>query len=297
MKISVVMATYNGEKYLDRQIQSILTQTLQPDEIIVCDDASTDGTVAILERYRQQGKLTYLVNDNRLGFIGNFKKAVALANATNYVALCDQDDEWLPNKLEISAALLEKINDDEVPCLVYTDLALVDQDEKALNNSFQNELGQDKYKHNLQTLLFGNFVTGCTTIMNPKLKRFFEEIPDDARFHDEWMALIAFTFGKAEGIALPLVRHLKHENNASIKPGTKPRNRYRSTFNQLITALKGKDDFLCEQIKMVQRFYNKYAIEMKPGIKSIFEQFLTLQHRSYFIKKLAYRRTVRKYRI
>jgi glycosyltransferase involved in cell wall biosynthesis len=155
MKVSVVMATCNGEKYLDLQIQSILKQTLKPDEIIVCDDVSTDGTVAILEKYRQQGQLIYVVNNYRLGFVDNFKKAVGLAATTNYVSLCDQDDEWLPDKLERSVALLEKINDNKIPCLVYSDLMLIDQNGKILNHSFRNELGQDKYQHNLETLLFG----------------------------------------------------------------------------------------------------------------------------------------------
>ena len=107
MKISVVMATYNGEKYLDQQIRSILNQTCKPDEFIVCDDNSSDGTITILEKYRQLSQLSYVVNTSRLGVINNFVKAVSLAAAGNYISLADQDDEWMPDKLEKCAALLK----------------------------------------------------------------------------------------------------------------------------------------------------------------------------------------------
>lgn len=297
MKVSVVMATYNGEKYLEQQIQSILTQTLKPDEIIVCDDVSTDGTIAILKKYQQQGQLTYVVNDHRLGFIDNFKKAVALAADTNYVSLSDQDDEWLPDKLERSVALLQKIDNSKIPCLVYTDLMWIDQDQKILNSSFLNVVGQDKYQHNLQTLLFGNLVTGCTTLMNPALKRLFAEIPNDIYFHDAWMALMAFTFGRAECVKLPLVKYRKHENNVSISADAKTRNRYRSMMNEILKYLKGKDDFLAIQLETAHKFYDRYYIEMTPVIRQHFEQFLTLEHKNYFFKKLAYRRVVKKFRI
>src|SRR6476469_5550437 len=98
--ISVAIATYNGELYLEEQLDSILSQTLKPAEIIVCDDLSTDGTQTILEKYQQKGHLRFFVNDKRLGFVGNFKRAVSLTQPNHYVALSDQDDVWLPQKIE-----------------------------------------------------------------------------------------------------------------------------------------------------------------------------------------------------
>src|ERR1700761_6388216 len=111
------MATYNGQRYLEQQILSILNQTLKPDEFIVCDDGSTDGTIAILEKFAQQNKLRYIINDRQLGLVANFKKAVSLANNESYIALSDQDDVWLPEKLEKSVALLQQIDEPEVPCM------------------------------------------------------------------------------------------------------------------------------------------------------------------------------------
>jgi glycosyltransferase involved in cell wall biosynthesis len=296
MKISVVMATYNGERYLEQQLQSILNQTLKPAEIIVCDDVSTDGTVAILEKYKQKGKLTYVVNNHQLGLIDNFKKAVSLATEGNYVALSDQDDEWLPEKLAQSAALLQKIEDSELPCMIYTDLMLVDENDKVLNPSFRSELGQGKYQHNLETLVFGNFVNGCTMLMNPALTKLFADIPNNARLnHDGWIALSAFTFGKAESIPTPQVRYRKHDNNLSIAADTKPRNRFRSLMNEIIEAIKGNQDFLSPQFETVSRFYDLYQNKITDDKQQVFERFLNLKHKPYLFKKLAFGKIVRKF--
>jgi len=297
MKISVIMTTYNGEKYLEQQIISILNQTLKPTQFVVCDDGSTDNTIAILEKYKQQQQLDYIVNSNRLGLIDNFKKAVSLATTDNCIALSDQDDEWIPDKLEKSAALLTTIDSTQYPCMVYTDLLFVDENENILNNSFRNELGQDKYEHNLQTLLFGNFVNGCTVLMNPALSKLFADIPNNVRLnHDGWMALAAFTFGKGVNIDEPLVRYRKHNSNLSIAAGTKPRNRYISTIYQLIDAIKGKDSFLEPQFETVKRFYNKYASEMPAEKKQYFEAFLKLEGKSYIYKKIAFRKIINEFK-
>lgn len=291
------MATYNGEKYLEQQIQSILNQSLPPSEFIVCDDCSTDGTVAILEKYAQQHKLRYVVNDHQLGLVANFKKAVALADDANYIALSDQDDEWLVDKLEKSAALMQQIDDPQIPCMVYTDLILVNQHDEVLNPSFRNERGQHHYQHNLETLFFSNFVNGCASLINPELKRRFAEIPDDVLLnHDVWMALTALTFGKAEYLPLPLVKYRKHENNVSISGNVKPKNKYRSAFKELLVSVKGKKDYLSAEFITTRRFYNRFSNDMTANKKQAFKNFLALQQKPYIIKKLAYRNTLKKYK-
>lgn len=294
MKVSVVMCTYNGERYLEQQIQSILGQTLQPDEFIVCDDCSTDGTVAILERYQQEGKLTYQINAQQLGLINNFKKAVSWSAAGNHVALSDQDDIWMTDKLEKSVALLQTMNQ-TLPCFVHSDLILVDEQEKVLNNSFRNELGQDKFQHNLESLLFGNFVTGCTVVMNAELKTYFETIPQGIKYHDGWLALAAFTFGQVAEITEPLIRYRKHGSNLSIAAGTKPRNRYQSVVDQLIKAIKGKDDFLLLQLETAERFYTSYQAQMSIEKKAHYQRFLALSGKSYLSKKLAFGKMARNF--
>lgn len=294
MRISVVIATYNGEKYLDQQIQSVLGQTLKPDEIIVCDDCSTDGTVSILEKYRQQGQLNYFVNASNLGVIENFKKGVSLARPGNYIALCDQDDEWMPDKLERSAALLKTFDEPEIPCMVYSDLCLVNEDMSVLNPSLWNEVGQqERYRHNLQTLLFNQFVNGCTTIMNPALRALFDTIPNNVRFHhDDWIAVAAFAFGRVESISEPTVLYRKHSNNVTIRADLKPRNRYRALMQQLLKAIAGNDDFLSIRFELAKLFYTRFANRMTDDVKQYFERFIALEKQPYFKKKLAFRNTI-----
>ncbi|MCX2481822.1 glycosyltransferase family 2 protein [Pedobacter sp. MC2016-15] len=290
-KISVVMTTYNGERFLREQMESILSQTLQPDEIIVCDDRSSDGTVAILEQYKHIKGFSYVVNEQQLGLIRNYKKAVSLAAKDNFVALSDQDDIWLADKLMRSAELLTKL-DPLLPCMVHTDLIWVDEQQNILNPSFQNERRQSNYQHNLQTLLFANFATGCTILMNPLLRQFFAEIPDNIKFHDAWLALAAFTFGQVGEITEPTIKYRRHGSNLSFTSTTKRYNRYRQIWNEMLTSLKGDDSFLSLQFGTARQFYDQYNKQMNSDIKYLFEKFMKLEHRSYISKKIAYRKAV-----
>jgi glycosyltransferase involved in cell wall biosynthesis len=294
MKISVVMTTYNGAKFLNEQINSILSQTVVPDQIIVCDDCSVDGTVAILEQYKDIKGFSYVVNEKQLGLIRNYKKAVSMAARDNYVALCDQDDIWLPDKLFRSANLLDKLNP-SLPCMVHTDLIWIDEQQNVLNPSFQNQRGQSDYQHNLQTLLYANFVTGCTIMMNPLLRGYFEEMPDDIKFHDAWIALAASCFGMVGEIAEPTVKYRRHGNNLSINTDKKPRNRYTYILHEVWKSFSGKDDFLDLQLRTARHFYHQYREFMTSEISGYFTNFLNLEHSSYFQKKIAYRKTVKKF--
>jgi glycosyltransferase involved in cell wall biosynthesis len=295
MKISVAMTTYNGELYLRQQLDSILAQTLKPAEIVICDDGSSDGTISILKEYQQHGDIKLLVNEERLGVIRNFKKAVSITAPSNYVALSDQDDIWLPEKLSTLAALLIKM-DQNHPALVHSDLVLIDSNNEVLNPSFKNEQGQGGYEENLQTLFFRNFVTGCTVLMNPKLKQMFQDIPNGISFHDEWLALLAFTFGNVDVVNAPTVLYRKHDSNVSIAPNTKPRNRYKAVVQQIIKSFLNKDDFIAEQFVTVKTFYNQYMNQIDLLKRSYFEEFLKLENKSYLIKKIAFRQVVNKFR-
>ena len=287
--ISVAMATYNGGKYLAEQLDSILSQTLIPVEIIVCDDQSTDDTSEILENYSSKGILKYYINDQRLGFIGNFKKAVSLCNPGNYVALSDQDDIWLPSKLSLAAQYINNIDETDSPAMVYSDLILVDQNKNLINPSFRAELGQGGYIYCLETLFFGCFVNGCTMLMNPAMRSYFSTIPDQGALnHDTWMSMIAYTFGKADIVPEPQVYYRSHANNATEVGDFKRKGRLNRLFAEIIHSFK-KNDLFEDQISFASEFYNTFQDKLSAEQKALFVRFINLTGKSWLEKKIALR--------
>jgi glycosyltransferase involved in cell wall biosynthesis len=285
--ISVVMATYNGALFLEEQIESILAQSLPPVEIIVCDDQSTDSTVQILQKYAEHCCLTFSVNNTKLGVVANFKKAVSLASKENYIALSDQDDIWLPEKLEKSMMALKKIEEANLPALVYSDLVLVDHNNQLLQKSFATFLGNNKYQHCLETLLFGNFVTGCTVLMNPIMRNYFSDIPIHKNInHDSWMALIGYSFGKANALTEKPIRYRKHSENVTIA-NIKKTNRFIRIMNHLKYSLQ-TNHFLEEELVLVRYFFEKYEKQLSHKDANIMLQFLSLTNGSYLKKKMAF---------
>jgi|GEM_PF-1539480 len=285
--IAVLMATYNGALYLSEQIDSILSQSLPPTIIIVSDDGSEDGTHTILEKYAAEGHITFIKNDIRRGVVGNFIHCITQLPAGFYFALSDQDDIWHPNKLEECFSALQKIEQQDQPCMVYSDLCLMDAQKNTINKSFRNELGHHKYKHSLETLLFGNFVLGCTTLCNYALKDYIIGMPIHRSYnHDAWMALVSYTFGKSFSIDKALLDYRQHDNNVTIRTHSKKtvKNRYIKHVKQLFT----KNDFLEDRFTIVDLFYSHYKTSLPAQKRIQFEDFLELKNKSYLAKKIAF---------
>ncbi len=291
------MATYNGEPYLEEQLRSILAQTILPGAIIVCDDRSTDGTVGILEKFRRQFPiLQYFVNDGNLGVIRNFKKAVSLATGNGYIALADQDDSWHPDKLEKLYGKLASIDDQEIPALVYSDLRVVDEQMQVLNNSFWNELGQDWYRHCFQTLLVGNFVTGCTILMNQPMRSVFADMPAEVTMHDAWISLVAFSFGKALVVNEALVDYRRHAHNLAFVNDRRRKNILQKMAAQLKLILL-PNDYLVKQLSMVELFNQMYGSRLNEVQSQYVTDFLELKGKSYLVKRMLLRTFFKDHRI
>jgi len=286
--ISVVMATCNGLQYLQEQIESILQQTLQPVEIIICDDASDDGTQEILKAYEKKGLIKYYANETRLGVIGNFKKGVALAQEGNYIALSDQDDIWMPHKLATLHEALFKLENKELklgkPCIVYSDLILVDENKNELNKSFWNELYHDVHEHCLPTLLFGNFVTGCSVMMNSATKQYFFSTPNQI-LHDVWLAFVGNTIGSIKAIPTPLMYYRQHAQNQNYQQGktkqTKSHLRW-LRFKMLFT----KNNYLQQEYFIAKSFADNYETIIEPIQLKIIRRFLATKSKPHFVKEI-----------
>lgn len=280
--ISVAMATYNGAKYLEEQLFSIINQTFLPQEIIIVDDFSTDRTVEIIERIKEKYPfITLYKNEANLGPIKTFKEAVLKCNY-NYIALCDQDDIWEENKLELCFKELKDIDINNKPSLVFSDLKMIDTDGNLIGNSFWNVQGYNPVKTKLQSLLIGNVVTGCTIMMNEKMKKEIAKMPNDIIMHDYWLALIAFSIGNFKVINETPIRYRVHVNSVTLKS--------KITFIErvklfLAVFFDKKNIYLLENIMQTEFFFRIYESELTSEKTILFNKFISLKKHNSLYRK------------
>lgn len=217
-RIDILLAAYNGEQFLKEQIDSILNQTYKDWRLLIRDDGSTDGTIQIIKSYaaKYPDKIR-LVEDNlgNLGVGQNFGRLLELCQA-EYIMFCDQDDVWLPGKLEKTFSKMketEKLYPD-TPILVFSDLKIVDENLKVIADSLHSYHKIDPIKESLlKNLIFHSFVTGSTIMMNKKLRDISIPIPQFSRMHDWWVALNAANSGKIFYIHAATVLYRQHPKN------------------------------------------------------------------------------------
>lgn len=217
MDIDILLSTYNGEQYLRNQIESIINQTYKNWRLLIRDDGSQDKTIEILEYYLRKHKdKIVLIEDGQkhLGASKSFFRLLGYSDA-KYIMFCDQDDVWLPYKIEKTynkMKELEKKHNDK-PLLVYSDLKVVDKDLNLIAPSFWKYQHIDPKRNKLNHLLVQNVITGCTMMINNKLKDMLITMPDDEIMHDWWLGLVGASFGELDFIKEPLVLYRQHGKN------------------------------------------------------------------------------------
>lgn len=206
--ISVAMTTYNGDRYLREQLDSLYNQTRVPDEIVVVDDNSKDKTQEILEEYHREKGLKCIFNKEGVGVNRNFYKAICACKG-KYVAICDQDDVWMPNKVEI---LLKKIQEIECgkPACVSSQIVNVDENLNILTST--KKMDNDSYS--LKSNVYGiGLCQGCTMIVNRLLVESFVDFPVAHFLYDAYIGLLATCIGNKYNLAEPLMYYRRHRNN------------------------------------------------------------------------------------
>lgn len=215
--IDILLATYNGARYLPVQLDSLLAQTHQDWRVIARDDGSTDTSLEVLENYAaaHPGKFILVKDGRKLGAKHSFSALMQYAHSP-YVAFCDQDDYWQPRKLEILLSMV-LLAEGEVggatPVLAHSDLEVVNQQLESMAPSFWNYQGIDPARNRLGHLLVENTVTGCAMLMNKALLEKAVPIPDAAYMHDYWLALVASMTGRIVFTREALVRYRQHSSN------------------------------------------------------------------------------------
>jgi glycosyltransferase involved in cell wall biosynthesis len=280
------MATYNGAKYIEKQLNSILNQTLSPAEIIICDDNSTDGTVAIIKTYLSRAPIQLSVNEKQLGVVANFKKAAGLANRNNWVAFADQDDVWLPQKLQLLADEMGLLDDATTPALIYSDLIVIDKNDNIITPSFWVKQGIRPVKVRLETLLYGNVVTGCTMLVNhAMIKQFLLMDAAAGYLHDEWFALVAYSYGKVKLLNEQLILYRQHDSNETFSAGYDER-ADKDDLNTNLKYITGKKKFLPHQFKLVKAFFKSQKQNLGGKQIAVFENFMKQENKNYLLQRI-----------
>lgn len=217
--ISIAMTTYNGEKYIEKQLKSILSQTRQADEIIICDDCSKDNTVKIIRRIMKElgaeDRVCLVENQENLGYIRNFYQAIALTTG-EYLFLADQDDEWYPHKLERVMEIMEETGAEAV-CTGYD---LIDGNSDRIENteSFWIDPMIRKAAPGLTPITFHqlayrNLVPGCTYCCTRRTAQTFLSIESQVLPHDYQIMFVASLLGRVYYLNEKTIGYRLHSNN------------------------------------------------------------------------------------
>ena len=213
--ISIAMTTYNGERFLREQLDSILNQTYKDIELVVCDDCSADSTWSILQEYQQKdNRIRCYKNEKNLGFKKNFEKAISLCNG-EFIALSDQDDIWTDNHLEV---LFQNIQEKDLIC---GNNELINLEGKSLHIDFftSNQFSIKKFPTNEQILykilLSGNCFQGASMLFSKRFKNIAFPIPEKLNYHDSWLACLACTLNSFAVINHIITYYRQHNSQVT----------------------------------------------------------------------------------
>lgn len=221
MKVSVAMTTYNGEKYITKQLESLLNQSMTIDEVVICDDGSNDKTLEIVEKFIAEHNLTMWQlkkNPQQLGFVENFRQAISLTNG-DIVFLADQDDDWKLNKIEVLTSEMQKNPNMNV---IMTSVDFIDGDGKAIslnNNNRWCKRMVNTPRGTLQRvdyiqLCSGNFAPGCTLCMRRSIADEYVNFDNKISIPHDWLiCLLAARKNSCYMLFEPLINYRLHANN------------------------------------------------------------------------------------
>jgi glycosyltransferase involved in cell wall biosynthesis len=202
---SVVLATFDGERFIDAQLDSIIPQLASDDEVIISDDASSDGTIRSVKR-RNDSRIRVICNSNRVGYVKNFERAISFARG-EYILFSDQDDVWLPNKITTVCLAL-----DRKACVV-SDAIVVDKDLRELHASFFKLRRATDFSFAAIFLrpCFIGATMACRRSYLNRLVPFPPNVP-----HDFWITLNALWDHDLEVLMDPLILYRRHSSSASV---------------------------------------------------------------------------------
>lgn len=218
MNIAVLLSTYNGEKYLEAQLDSLLSQSVRDFSIYIRDDGSSDETLNIIDAFcRRDQRIVLLDSSDNIGCAASFLYLLRHVEADIYM-FCDQDDIWLPNKIERVVDYF-LVNNSTLPTLYHCDLKVVDQSLNLIHSSFLTyQKMTAKNTNNKNNLYIQNYVVGCTSAINAALANLVLSHIDERQYkmvamHDWWLAITAKLFGEVYYDDVQTILYRQHQNN------------------------------------------------------------------------------------
>ncbi len=206
MKISIAMATYNGGKYLQEQLDSFIQQTRHPDELVITDDVSKDETLAILKAFQEAApfRVRIFENPENLGYAKNFEKAISICSG-DIIFLSDQDDVWFSNKIDVMTEAMANNPD-----------MMVGIHDTEITDDALRPTGLRKSKQVLNLgLSINSFITGCCTVFKADIKEIFIPVPVEYFVHDTWLHRLAILLDSRLFVDKILQYYRRYDNTTS----------------------------------------------------------------------------------
>ena len=268
------MATYNGEKYVTEQLDSLINQTYKNFKVIICDDCSTDNTMDILRKYESNYPNLFQVYQNEKNSTSakyNFMDMM-IQYKDDYVMLCDQDDVWMPDKIEVTFKAMkdtEAIYGKDASILVHTDAVVTDSNLNKIDSSLKHMIGAPKQINSLKVLCLQNHVTGCTLMYNKALAAHLLRPIGYFVMHDWLIAIIANCFGKIIYVDKSTLFYRQHSDNSM---GAKNVNSLEYKINKIIHG-KYVTQALFEAYAQCKTFLDMYYSILDDSQKDILETY------------------------
>ncbi|GAB6615910.1 glycosyltransferase family 2 protein [Bacillus cereus] len=281
-RIDILLATYNGERFIQEQLDSLLAQSYENWKIIIRDDGSSDNTLGIVGEFiKKHGDRIELIDDGDkgLGPSGNFARLLENSTA-QYIMFCDQDDVWKEDKIKLTFEKMKEIENNgykDKPILVHTDLEVVNKELETVADSMFQYQNLNSNFVNLNNLLTQNNVTGCTTMINESLKEKALPISKNAMMHDWWLALVASAFGKIGFVSNSTIKYRQHGGNDT---GAK-----QYSFSYFYQRVKGYNklfEMVNKNFKQAESFYLTYKSELTAEMLGDIEHYIELKNINKF---------------
>lgn len=269
MCVDILMASFNGENYIESQIFSIISQTFKDWNLIIHDDGSNDNTIAIIHKMMVLDKRIHLVDDGVIcgTAADNFMHLLKYSNSP-YCMFCDQDDIWFDNKIEIMINAISKISKD-VPLVVYSNSYVWDP--------YKGITGKATftYPKNLQQFLFLNSgMQGCVSIFNRKMKEHLLNWKGFCAMHDHLLHLLGLTLGKVEYLRLPLMLYRQHGHNVTGYTAVTKNEFRRISTNKTLPVVDRR------HYDVIENFYSRYSDRISISDMRLLEEYLSFPSKS-----------------